>query len=242
MANFAAPNLIPDTVLGENKLLKINTKQGHTAIVNRNSGDLTLLNEQTSAVIGTIALPIGPNGEAGEPMYLSALNRTDEIAVADRANNQVVFYDQHTYEVTGTVNTAEDNFQMWATPKENQLWVINDTADALTVIDPQTKAEITRVHLPPELIGADAKPHDLIVDPAGQYVYVTVEQEDNPDGDLLLKIDAQSFEVVVSITTGKHAHISLAAESPLLYVLSQDNDTIEIAAGRDSPARQRSDL
>ncbi|EDX82672.1 type I secretion target GGXGXDXXX repeat protein domain protein [Synechococcus sp. PCC 7335] len=228
MANFAVPNLIADTGLGENTLPKINAKRGHVAIANRNSGDLSILHEQTGAVKGHVALPTGPNGEAGEPTYLSFLNRTDEVAVADRANDRVVFYDQRTYEVTGTVDTGAGNFHMWAAPKETQLWVINDIDEALTVIDPQTKTEITRIHLPEELIGADAKPHDLIFDPAGQYVYVTAEQEDHLDDDLLLKIDTQSFEVVDAITTGKHTHVSVAPEHNLLYVLSQDNDTIEI--------------
>lgn len=228
MANFAVPNLISDMALGESVLPKINANRGHVAIANRNSGDLSILNEKTGAVIGKVALPTGPNGEAGEPTYLSVLNRTDEVAVADRTNDQVVFYDQTTYEVTGTVETGAGNFHMWADPKETQLWVINDSDDALTVIDPRTKIEITRIPLPQKLIGVDAKPHDLIFDPAGQFVYVTVEQEDNPDRDLLLKIDTQSFAVVDSIATGKHAHVSIAPEHNLLYVLSQESDRIEI--------------
>ncbi|ESA38200.1 hypothetical protein N836_32755 [Leptolyngbya sp. Heron Island J] len=34
-----------------------------------------------SVVTNLIPEPTGPNGEAGEPTYLSFLNRTDEIAV-----------------------------------------------------------------------------------------------------------------------------------------------------------------
>ncbi|MEM8809344.1 MAG: beta-propeller fold lactonase family protein [Cyanobacteria bacterium P01_G01_bin.38] len=228
MANFAVPNLISDTVLRESELPKINANRGHVAIANRNSGDLSILNEKTGTVIGKVTLPTGLSGEAGEPTYLSFLNLSNEVAVADRANDQVVFYDQNTYEVTAIVETGVGNFHMWAAPKETQLWVINDIDDALTVIDPQTKTEITRIHLPEALIGSTTKPHDLIFDPTGQYVYVTVEQENNADGDLLLKIDTQSFEVVDSVTTGKHAHVSVAPEHNLLYVLSQDSDQIEV--------------
>ena len=37
---------------------------------------------------------------------------------------------------------------MWASPQEDQLWVVNDIDNTLTVIEPQSKQEIERVHLP----------------------------------------------------------------------------------------------
>ena len=157
------------------KPFRLHPGRGHVVIANRNSGNLSILNEDTGAVLGTIELPMGTNGTPGDPVYISYLNRTNEVAVADRANNRVVFYDQNTYEITGTVETGAGNFHMWASPKEDQLWVVNDIDDTLTVIDPQTKTEIGRVELPASLIGTNAQPHDVILD--GQYAYVTVNQD-----------------------------------------------------------------
>lgn len=207
--------------------IKINPKRGHIVVANRASGNLSILNESTGNVLGTVDLPT-IDGQAGEPMYVSSLNRTDEVAVGDRTNNQIVFFDRATYDVTGTVATGVGNFHMWSDLKETQLWVINDIDNTLTVIDPQTKTEIERVSLSEDLIGSNAKPHDLIVDAFGKYAYVTISQADNPDADLLLKIDAQRFEVVDSAEIGKDAHVTLTPENNLLYVLSQDSNEIHI--------------
>ena len=156
------------------------------------------------------------------------------MAVADRANNRVVFFDRATYDITGSVETGAGNFHMWATPKENQLWVVNDLDIALTVINPLTKTEIERIHLSEELIGENAKPHDVFLDPSGLYAYVTILRADNPEADLVLKINTQTFEVVAAEETGKDPHLALAPEHNLLYVLSQNSDRIDIFDRRES--------
>ena len=71
------------------------------------------------------------DGTIADPTYVVALNRTHEVAVADRANNQVVFFDRTTYEVTGTVPTGLGNFHMWVDTKETQIWVVNDIDNQL---------------------------------------------------------------------------------------------------------------
>lgn len=214
---------------------RLHPGRGHVVIANRNSGNLSILNEDTGVVLGIIELTMGTDGAPGEPMYISYLNRTNEVAVADRANNRVVFYDQNTYEITGTVETGAGNFHLWASPKEDQLWVVNDIDDTLTVIDPQTKTEIGRVELPASLIGTNAQPHDVILD--GQYAYITVNQPDQT-GDLLVKIDTQTFEVVASAEIGDGAHASLAPEHNLLYVLSEGSDRIDIFDRRETNLEQ----
>ncbi|MGJ3246510.1 MAG: beta-propeller fold lactonase family protein [Elainellaceae cyanobacterium] len=171
-------------------------------------------------------------------MYISYLNRTNEVAVADRANNQLVFFDRTTYDVTGTTPTGAGNFHMWVDLKETQLWVVNDTDNALTVIDPNTKTEIERINLSEKGIGSNARPHDVILDPTGQYAYVTIIQDDNPDADQLLKIDTQTFAIVDSAAVGKDPHVSLAPEHNLLYVLSQDSDRIDIFDRRENKLEQ----
>jgi DNA-binding beta-propeller fold protein YncE len=211
----------------EQTLVRLNPNQGHIVVANRATGNLSILHESTGQVLGTVDLPAGDT-IIGDPTYVATLNRTNEVAVADRANNQIVFFDRSTYEVTDTIATGAGNFHMWVDLKETQLWVVNDIDNTLTVIDPKTKTELERVPLPESLIGPNARPHDVILDPAGQYAYVSILQDDNPDADLLLKIDTETFEVVGSAEVGKDPHVSLAPEHNLLYVLSQDSDRIDI--------------
>lgn len=219
-------------------IIKVNPRQGQIVIANRASGNLSILNEDTGTVIGIVDLPTSEGDTPGEPMYISYLNTHDEVAVADRANNQVVFFDRTTYDVTGTVETGAGNFHMWATPKEDQLWVVNDIDNALTVMDPKTKTEIERIALSESLIGPNAKPHDIILDSSGMHAYVTILREDNPTADLLLKISTQTFEVIKSAEVGKDPHVSLAPEHNLLYVLSQDSDRIDIFDRRETNLEQ----
>ena len=127
---------------------------------------------------------------------------------------------------------------MWASPQEDQLWVANDIDNTLTVIDPQSKQEIGRVALPPEIIGENAIPHDVIVDSSGDFAYTTIIREDNPDSDLLVKIDANTFEILDTAEVGKDPHVSLAPENNLLYVPAADSDRIEVFDRRGTELNQ----
>lgn len=204
------------------------TDEGRIVVANRNSGNISILDENTGELIRTIDLPSGEGENTPEPMYVYNLLSTNEVVVDDRANNRVVFYDATTFEVTGTAETGAGNFHMWASPQEDQLWVVNDIDNTLTVIDPQTKTEIGRVDLPEGVIGENARPHDVIIDPSGEFAFVTVVREDNPDADLLVKIDAETFEILDTADVGKDPHVSLAPENNLLYVPAADSNRIEV--------------
>ena len=209
-------------------MTKYNAQNGRIVIANRSSGNISILDENTGELIKTVDLPSGEGENTPEPMYVYNLIGTDEIVVDDRANNRVVFFDSTTFEVTGTVETGSGNFHMWASPQEDQLWVVNDIDNTLTVIDPQTKQKIGTVDLPEDVIGANARPHDVIVDPSGDFAYTTVIREDNPDSDLLVKIDARTFTVLDTAEVGKDPHVSLAPENNLLYVPAADSNRIEV--------------
>ena len=204
------------------------TENGQIVVANRASGNISILDENTGELIKTVDLPSGEGDNTPEPLYVYNLLSTDEVVVDDRANSRVVFFDLNTFEVTGTVATGAGNFHMWASPQEDQLWVVNDIDNTLTVIDPQSQEEITRVALTDELIGTDSKPHDVIIDPSGEYAYVTVIRDDNPDSDLLVKINAETFEILATADVGKDPHVSLASENNLLYVPAQNSNRIDV--------------
>jgi DNA-binding beta-propeller fold protein YncE len=201
---------------------------GQVLVANRGSGDISILDASNGQLIKNVALPAGADGKKAEPMYIQQILSTNEVAVDDRANNRVVFFNKDTYEVTGTVATGAGNFHMWLDPQEKQLWVVNDIDDTLTVINPQTKQATGKVTLPPELIGTDGKPHDVIVDPASNFAYVSILRENNPTADLLVKIDAKTLQVVASTEVGKDPHLSLSPESNLLYVPAQGSNKIDV--------------
>jgi DNA-binding beta-propeller fold protein YncE len=204
------------------------TAKGQVAVANRGSGNISILDVDTGNLINTVDLPSGEEEKPPEPLYVNNLISTNEIVVDDRANNRVVFFDQNTYEATGTVETGAGNFHLSVDPQEKELWVVNDLDDTLTVIDPQTKKPLGKATLPQELIGAGGKPHDVIIDPTGDYAYVSVIREDNTDSDLLVKIDTKNFQVVSSAEVGKDPHVSLAPETNLLYVPAQESNKVDI--------------
>ncbi|MDJ0590378.1 MAG: beta-propeller fold lactonase family protein [Pleurocapsa sp. MO_226.B13] len=203
------------------------TNNGQIVIANRASGNISILDTRTGEELRTVDLPFSEGETSPEPMYVYHLLSTNEIVVNDRANNRVVFFDQTTYEVTRTVETGAGNFHMWVDPQEKQLWVVNDLDVALTVVELETN-ETTKVQLPETAIGTNAIPHDVILDPSGLYAYVTVLREDNPDSDLLLKFDTATFEILDTAEVGKDPHLSLAPESNLLYVPTQNSNRIDV--------------
>ena len=204
------------------------TTNGQIIIANRASGNIAILDENTGELINTVDLPSAEGELTPEPMYVYHLLSTNEIVVDDRANNRVVFFNQETLEVTGTVTTGAGNFHMWASPEEDQLWVVNDGDNTLTVINPQTKTEITRVILPEDVIGIDSSPHDIVLDPSGDYAYVTVLRDDTFDTDLLVKISTQTFEILDTADVGKDPHVAVAPENNLLYVPAQNSNLIDV--------------
>jgi DNA-binding beta-propeller fold protein YncE len=201
---------------------------GKIVVANRSSGNISILDAVTGQLIKTVDLPAGDNGRKAEPMYVQKILSTKEFVVADRAHNRVVFFDQETYQVTGTIATGAGNFHLQIDQREKQLWVVNDLDKTLTIINPQTKTNLGKVTLPPELIGLDSKPHDVVIDPSGKFVYVSVLREKNTTTDLLLKIDAKSRKVLSSIEVGKDPHLALAPESNLLYVASQGGNKVDV--------------
>ena len=205
----------------------IQTNNGQIVIANRASGNISILDVQTGEELRTVDLPFREGEKPPEPMYVYHLLSTNEIIVDDRANNRVVFFDQTTYEVTRTVETGAGNFHMWVDPQEEQLWVVNDLDVALTVVELETN-ETTKVQLPEAAIRTNAIPHDVILDPSGLYAYATILREDNPDSDLLVKIDTATFEILDTAEVGKDPHLSLAPESNLLYVPTQNSNRIDV--------------
>lgn len=112
--------------------------------------------------------------------------------------------------------------------KETQIWVTNDIDNTVTVIDPTTKDVLATIELPAEVIGENSRPHDVWLDASGNYGYVGIFQNNNPNNDLLLKIDASTFEIVDQVSTDKGGHFVTSQGSSLLYFLAEEGDSIQL--------------
>ncbi len=189
---------------------------------NRASGNISVIDTTTQAVFD-ISLP----GITPEPMYVVHLPETGEVAVGDRANNQIVFFDQDTYNVTGTTSAGSGIFHMWANPQNTQLWVSNDLEKTISVINPNTKQLIETVIIPSDIVNNGGIPHDVVLDAEG-FAYVSILFPETNPFDQILKFSTQTFMEVDRQDVGKDPHISLTNLNNLLYVPSQGSNEVAI--------------
>ncbi|MDX1436306.1 MAG: YncE family protein [Anaerolineales bacterium] len=194
-------------------------------VANRGSGTISVIDANSDVLIGTYALPAG--AQAPEPMYVVYTPAKNRIFVGDRANDRVVVFDARNFSVVGTVATGQGVFHMWADPQNQQLWVNNDIDNTTTVIDPKTLEILATVPTPADLVAQGGKPHDVILDPTGDYAYITVLGLAGPN-DYVVKFSTETFAEVDRAPVGKDPHLSLARQNNLLYVPSQNSDVVVV--------------
>ncbi len=71
------------------------------------------------------------------------------------------------------------------------------------------------------------KPHDVILDPMGDFAFVTVLGLAG-DHDFVVKYSTATFEEVGRAPVGQDPHVSLARQNNLLYVPSQNSDVVVV--------------
>ena len=202
---------------------------GKIVVANRASLSLSVIDVRTDRIIGTYPLP-----DNGEPMYVVSSSRRNRVFVGDRANNRVVVFNRRNFRVETTVPAGNGVFHMWADPTERQLWVVNDGDNTITVIDTKTLAVITTIPTPADLVAAGGRPHDVILDPASRFAYVSMIGVPGPD--VVVQYSTATFSEVGRTEVGEDPHLSLARQDHLLYVPCQntsnvfvlDRDTLEL--------------
>lgn len=193
-------------------------------VANRASGTISVIDTRSDEVIGTFALPAGPNQP--EPMYVVASRK--RVLVGDRANSRVVAFNSRTFAVEETVSAGAGIFHMWADPLDRQLWVNNDIDKTATVIDPITLETLATVAMPSDLVAAGGRPHDVILDPhLGRFAYITMIGVAGPF-DYVVKFSTRTFQEVGRAAVGKDPHVSAARQSKLLYVTCQGSNVVTV--------------
>ena len=189
-------------------------------VANRASSSISVINARTNKVAKTVTVP-GAN--KSEPMYVVHHGR--EVLVGDRANNQVVAFDDKSYRVRRRLKAGKGIFHMWA--NERQLWVNNDIDKTTSVIDLRSGREIKAVPTPADLARLGHKPHDVFA--TRHYAYVS----------LLGGSDGKGWVIQFSTRTLKETRRAAVGEDPhlwvrgrRLYVASQDANMVHVLDSR----------
>jgi len=88
------------------------------------------------------------------------------------------------------------------------------------------------VPMPSDLVNLGGKPHDVILDPSGDFAYVTVVGLP-ADGDYVIKYSTDTFAEVARTKVGKDPHVSLTRRNKLLYVPCQNSDAVFVLKRAD---------
>jgi DNA-binding beta-propeller fold protein YncE len=204
----------------------VNFLNQHIVVANRGSANISVIDVATNAVTN---IPMPPGAATPDPMYFWYNRNNDLLYVGDRANDRVVVFNPRTYTVVNDNIPAGDGvFHMWGSHTTNRLWVVNDTAKAISVIDMTTNTNIGSRPTPAD-VGANAFPHDIVVEPDGSAAYVGIFSTDNPTQDIVVKYgNGAGFPEVDRGATGKSPHVGLTPDNNVLYAPSQNSDRADV--------------
>lgn len=214
-------NELDDTILDEGAA----HSNGKIVVANRGSGSISVIDVSRDVVSGTYNLPAA--GNTPEPMYVVFVNQTRQVFVGDRANNRVVVYNSHSFNLAGTVDVGAGVFHMWADQRGKQLWVNNDIDNTTSVVDPRNLEVIASVATPTDLVAMGGKPHDVILDHIGKYAYISVLGVSGVN-DYVVQFDTRTFQETGRAAVGKDPHLSLAGRNKYLYVPCQGANAVYI--------------
>lgn len=144
---------------------------------------------------------------AGRGRYPGLLNNPSGIAIDN---------DNHVYVVT-TVKVGKLAHGLDASPDGKSIYVTNQGADDITVIDTTTYATVG-------MGGTGRNPHASAVTPDGRFLYVS-----NPSSNNVTVHDMQTHQAAATIQVGKFPHgITMAPDGKRVYVADMDGNAISV--------------
>jgi len=196
----------------------------YAVTANRGSGDISFLTAN-GATNFVVPLPTShPNPP--EPMYVS--HSRNRVFVGDRASNSVVVFDPKDLlkDPVTISDVCAGIFHQWS--NDDHLVVACDVDRTVAVIDfdsmtVQKRIDLTRQN---ELsIDGTQKPHDIVITPNGQSIFVSILGDFDDSDDALLKIDVAEGIVVakLDLPAGTDPHLALSPRAPDLLYSPQQN-------------------
>ncbi len=214
-------------LIQKKRVIIMSNNAGQIVVANRSSGTLSVINATNDELLLNVALPQEDGESTPEPMYVTYLSETNEVVVGDHANDRVVFFNVGDYSVSSILAVGEGVFHSWADPDEEQLWVVNDIDNTVSVIGLPQKEVIATIPLSEDLVALGGRVHDVFLDPVDDFAYVTVLNVEG-DTDALIKYSTESFAEVDRAVVGDDPHLAATASNDVLYVPAQDSNLVSI--------------
>ena len=193
-------------------------------VTNRGSANLTFIDATTQSVSRTVALP------GSDPMYAVFVNKTDRLYVGDRAQNKVHVINPGSFTVEASVDVGRGVFHMWADGQGEQLWVVNDVDNTISVIKLSDLTVRT--------ISLTNKPHDVFLTADGRTAYVSLLVDNASDK--VIRFDARTLQQINEATVGEDPHLYFVENDQKLYVANQEGGLFVF--GRELNADYQLDL
>jgi DNA-binding beta-propeller fold protein YncE len=204
----------------------VNFNDRQIVVANRGGASISVIDVGSNDV-QTIPMPAGAS--TPEPMYFWYNQTNDLLFVGDRANNRVVAFNPRTYAVVNpNIPAGTGVFHMWGSPTTNRLWVVNDTAGRVSVIDMLSQTNVGSFATPTDL-GASAIAHDIVTEPDGSAAYVSIQNTSSATNDVVVKYsNGAGFPEVDRGQTGKAPHVGLTHTNNVLYAPSQASNRTDV--------------
>ena len=242
LSTFAAAAIATPSTISAMETM-CNTPYAVTA--NRGSGDLSFVtSDGTSNFL--LTLPTSDSATSTpEPMYVNY--SMDKIYVGDRANNAVVVLNPKNLMDDATIisDVCQGIFHQWT--NDEKLVVACDIDNTVAVIKLEDNSIEKIIDLMDQgalSINAMQKPHDIVITPSGDAIFVTILASDGSATDSILKIDTDTATVVtrIDLPSGTDPHLGLSATSPDLLYSPQQNLGIVAVYNQDDLTEAQSAL
>lgn len=178
------------------------------AVANRGAASVSLIDATTNKVTNTISI------SGSEPMYVVYVAAKDKLYVGDRAGKKVHIINPKSKTVEGTINVGNGVFHMWADGLGKQLWVNNDTANTISVIDLNNNTVV-------KTINVGMKPHDIFLTKDATKAYVSVFNTDASMPDKIYSYSISDYSKTGEVNVGKDPHLYHLPNSNKLFVPCQ---------------------
>jgi YVTN family beta-propeller protein len=198
-------------------------------VTNENSGDLTVIDAEQQTVVTTAPLGKRPRGIAVAPDHKSlyvALSGSPNagpgvdpktLPPPDRSADGIGEIDADTYKVKRIIHAGNDPEQLAISADGTRLYVANEDAAQVSVIDVAAGTVVTTVKIGEE-------PEGVTIRPDGKVVYVTSEE----DG-AVFAIDTATTKVLKRIPVGHRPRsIGFLPDNSRAYVTLENDGAIAI--------------
>lgn len=190
--------------------------QNYFAVANRGSNTITYHSVKNLSLVGTTTLP-----DATQPTYVAYSSERNKIYTGGFQNGMLYEINSKTFKIERSIEVGLGAFHLWLNDSVDQLWVnsINSAVKTTTVVDLNTFTVEQTLSLPAALkLTSDAVQHDVIINPQGNYAYVTIL--DGMDVSYLVQYSTSNFSIVNTVQFGGDGHVGYFNNA--LYTLSQN--------------------